>query len=125
MTFMNGKSEKDTTKVGKKISPLIGLDAHKCSVIAFCVNVISYDCFEELMTLPSGVSPYEGDGSLRGRRRGRKRANCPRSGLRGMMFWAAMNPGGGGYPAMPGRWSLSFMGRLLRAGLPCLHVKVC
>ena len=34
------KSEKNTTKVGEKISTLVGLDAHKCSVIAFCIKVI-------------------------------------------------------------------------------------
>ena len=33
------KSEKNTTKVGEKISALVGLDAHKCSALAFCIKV--------------------------------------------------------------------------------------
>ena len=31
------KSEKNTTNIGKKISPLVGLDVHKCSAIAFAL----------------------------------------------------------------------------------------
>ena len=31
------KSEKNTTNVGEKISPLVGLDVHKCSAIAFAL----------------------------------------------------------------------------------------
>ncbi|MHC1635021.1 MAG: hypothetical protein ACXQTS_00110 [Candidatus Methanospirareceae archaeon] len=34
-------------------------------------KVVSVGRVEIHVTLPSGVSPYEGDGSLRGRRRGR------------------------------------------------------
>jgi len=35
------KSEKNTTKIGEKISALVGLDAQKCAAIAFCIKVIS------------------------------------------------------------------------------------
>jgi len=115
------KSEKNTTKVGERISPLVGLDVHKCSAIAFAVKNISYNLFRHLMTLLSVVSSNEGDGSLRGRRRRGKRADCPRSGLRMMRFWASHL---GGYPAMPGSWGLSLLERL-RTGLTCIHVKVC
>ncbi|MDF2956989.1 MAG: hypothetical protein OD814_000611 [Candidatus Alkanophagales archaeon MCA70_species_1] len=111
------KSEKNTTRVGEKISPLVGLDVHKCSAIAFAVKSINYNLFRHLITLLSVVSPDEGDGSPRGRRRRGKRANCPCPGH----SWAAPQSG---YPAMPGSWGLSFLERL-KAGLPCLHVKVC
>ncbi|MCD6209448.1 MAG: hypothetical protein J7J01_00895 [Methanophagales archaeon] len=118
---VEGKSEKNTTKVGEKLSPLVGLDVHKCSAIAFAVKSISYDLFKKLITLLSVVSPDEGDGSQRGRRRRGKRADCPRPGLRVVRFWASPQSG---YPAMPGSWGLSFLERL-RANLPCLRVKVC
>ena len=115
------KSEKNTSKVGEKISTLVGLDIHKCAAIAFAVKSISYDLFKKLITLLSVVSPDEGDGSLRGRRKRGKRANRPRSGLRVMRFWASPLSG---YPAIPGSWGLSILERL-RAGLTCLRVKVC
>jgi len=117
------KSEKNTSKVGKKLSPLVGLDVHKCAAIAFCVKVMSSDRFKELMTLLLGVPSNEGDGSLRGRAKRRKRANRPRPGPSRMRFWAAMTARGG-YPAIPGSWGLSFVDSL-KASLPCLHVKVC
>jgi len=115
------KSEKNTTKVGEKISPLVGLDVHKCSAIAFALKCISRNLFKNLITLLSVVSSYEGDGSLRGRRRRGKRADCPRPGLRVMRFWASPQSG---YPAIPGSWGLSFLERL-RTGLTCIHVNVC
>ena len=115
------KSEKNTSNVGKKISPLVGLDVHKCSAIAFAVKSISYNLFRNLITLLSVASSNEGDGSQRGVRKRGKRADCPRPGLRMMMFWASPS---GGYSAMPGSWGFSFLERL-RAGLPCIRVKVC
>jgi len=112
------KSEKNTSKVGEKISTLVGLDVHKCSAIAFALKCISYNLFRKLITLLSVVSPDEGDGSQRGRRRRGKRADCPCSGHK---LWTAPPSG---YPAMPGGWGLSILERL-RAGLTCLRVKVC
>ena len=118
------KSEKNTTKVGEKISPLVGLDVHKCSAIAFAVKSISRTLFKNLITLLSIVSSNEGDGSPRGERKRGKRAYCPRSGLRMMKFWASMTSKGGGYPAMPGSRGLSFMDGL-KGGFTCLRVKIC
>ena len=115
------KSEKNTSKVGEKISTLVGLDIHKCSAIAFAVKSISYDLFKKLITLLSVVSPDEGDGSQRGRRGRGKRADRPRPVLRTMRFWASPQSG---YPAIPGSWGLSILERL-RADLPCLRVNVC
>ena len=115
------KSEKNTTKIGEKISPLVGLDVHKCSAIAFAVKSISYNLFRHLITLLSVVSSNEGDGSPRGRRRRGKRANCPRPGLSIMRFWASPQSG---YSAMPGSRGLSFMDGL-KGGFTCLRVKIC
>jgi len=115
------KSEKNTTKIGERISTLVGLDIHKCSAIAFALKSISRNLFKNLMTLLSVVSSNEGDGSPRGRRRRGKRADRPRSGLSIMRFWASPQSG---YSAMPGSWGLSFLERL-RTGLTCIHVKVC
>ena len=117
------KSEKNTSKVGEKISPLVGLDVHKCSAIAFAIKVLSYNLFKHLITLLSVVSSNEGDGSPRGWRKRGKRANCPRPGLRMMKFWAAMTLRGG-YSAMPGSRGLSFMDSL-KGGFTCLRVKIC
>ena len=115
------KSEKNTSKVGKKISPLVGLDVHKCSAIAFAIKSISYDLFRKLIMLLSVASSNEGDGSLRGERKRGKWAYRPRPGLIMMKFWAAPQSG---YSAMPGSWGLSFLDSL-KAGLTCLHVNVC
>ena len=115
------KSKKNTSKVGKKISPIVGLDVHKCSAIAFAVKSISRNLFKNLITLLSVVSSNEGDGSPRGRRRRGKRANCPRPGLSIMRFWASPQSG---YSAMPGSWGLSFMDGL-KGGFTCLRVKIC
>jgi len=115
------KSEKNTSKVGKKISPIVGLDVHKCSAIAFALKCISRNLFKNLITLLSVVSSNEGDGSPRGRRRRGKRANCPRPGLSIMRFWASPLSG---YSAMPGSWGLSFMDGL-KGGFTCLRVKIC
>jgi len=115
------KSEKNTSKVGEKISTIVGLDVHKCSAIAFALKSISYNLFKHLITLLSVVSPDEGDGSQRGRRKRGKRAYRPRPGLKMMKFWASPLSG---YPAIPGSWGLSLLERL-RAGLTCIHVNVC
>jgi len=118
------KSEKNTSKVGEKISSLVGLDVHKCSAIAFALKCISRNLFKNLITLLSVVSSNEGDGSPRGRRRRGKRAYRPRPGLSIMRFWASMTSKGGGYSAMPGSRGLSFMDGL-KGGFTCLRVKIC
>jgi len=119
------KSEKNTTKVGEKISTLVGLDVHKCSAIAFALKCISYNLFRHLITLLSVVSPDEGDGSQRGRRKRGKRADRPRSVLRMMKFWASPLSG---YSAIPGSRGLSIVVSIVdsfKGGLACLRVKIC
>jgi len=119
------KSEKNTTKVGERISALVGLDVHKCSAIAFALKSISYNLFRKLITLLSVVSSDEGDGSPRGWRKRGKRAYRPRSVLRMMRLWASPPSG---YSAMPGSWGLSIVVSIVdsfKGGLACLHVKIC
>ncbi len=59
------RSEANTTKVGRILSHISGLDVHKCAAIAFALKLLDFHVFKLL----SVVSSYEGDGSLRGRRR--------------------------------------------------------
>ena len=82
------RSEANTTKVGRILSHILGLDVHKCSAIAFALKLLDFPLFKLL----SVVSSYEGDGSLRGRQK-------RRSSLTGtvqhdfrirMKCWAAM-----------------------------------
>ncbi|MCD6214317.1 MAG: IS200/IS605 family accessory protein TnpB-related protein [Candidatus Desulfofervidus sp.] len=115
------RSEAYTTKIGKKLSPLIGLDVHKCSAIAFCIKLINYKLFELMRTNPSAVFPNEGNGSLRERRRMGCELTAPVQSL-GLGGDEASD--GGGYPAILGSGGLSFMDNL-KTGFACLHVEVC
>jgi len=49
------KSEKNTTNVGEKIFALVGLYAHKCSAIAFCIKVILQEAHAPLRSLLRAV----------------------------------------------------------------------
>jgi len=100
------RSEANTTKVGRILSHISGLDVHKCAAIAFALKLLDFHVFKLL----SVVSSYEGDGSLRGRRR---RGSSPTGTAqhdfvkRRMKCWAAMMSSllkgrDGGYPEMPG-----------------------
>jgi len=123
------RSEAYTTRVGRILSPILGLDVHKCAAIAFALKLSDFPLFKLL----SVVSSNEGDGSLRGRQ---KRGSSPTgtaqhdSRIR-MKCWAAMMPSflvvgrgemGGGYSEMPGIRGLLLMSRL-KANLP-LHINV-
>ena len=55
------KSEKNTTKVGEKISTLVGLDAHKCSAIAFCIKVILQEAHASLCSILGAMEAREED----------------------------------------------------------------
>ncbi|MCW3132709.1 MAG: hypothetical protein N2V73_08350 [Candidatus Methanospirare jalkutatii] len=112
------RSEANTTKVGRMLSLIFGLDVHKCAAIAFALKLSDFHVFKLL----SGVSSNEGNGSLKGRR---KRGSSPTgtaqhdSRIR-MKCWAAMMPSlmrDGGYPEMPGIRGLLFTSRL-KANLP-------
>jgi len=126
------RSEANTTKVGRMLSYILGLDVHKCAAIAFALKLSDFHVFKLL----SVVSSYEADGSLRGRRR---RGSSPTgtaqhdSRIR-MKCWAAMMSSflvvgrgemGGGYPETPGIRGLLFTSRL-KACLPfhMIYVKI-
>ena len=116
------RSEAYTTKVGRILSHILGLDVHKCAAIAFALKLLDFHVFKLL----SGVFSNEGDGSLRGRQ---KRGSSPTGTAQHdfrirMKCWAAMmsplmraERGDGGYPEMPGIRGLLLMSRL-KANLP-------
>jgi len=121
------RSEAYTTKVGRMLSPILGLDVHKCAAIAFALKLSDFHVFKLL----SGVSPNEGDGSQRGRQ---KRGSSPTGTAqheKRMKCWAAMmspllraERGDGGYPEIPGIRGLLLMSRLKASLPPLINVKI-
>ena len=115
------RSEAYTTKVGRMLSLIFGLDVHKCSAIAFALKLSDYHVFKLL----SGVSSND----VNGRRRGRRRRGSSLTGTaqrdERMKRWAAMMPfsEGGGYPETPGIRGLLFTSRL-KACLPFHMVNI-
>ena len=122
------RSEANTTKVGRMLSLIFGLDVHKCSAIAFALKLSDFHVFKLL----SGVSSYD----VNGRRRGRRRRGSSPTGTaqheKRMKCWAAMMPSflvvgggemGGGYSEMPGIRGLLFTSRL-KANLPFHMVNI-
>jgi len=122
------RSEANTTKVGRMLSHIFGLDVHKCSAIAFALKLSDFHVFKLL----SGVTSNEGDGRQRGwRKRGSSLTGTAQHEKR-MKCWAAMMPsllrterGDGGYPETPGIRGLLFTSRL-KASLPfrMIYVKI-
>jgi len=122
------RSEANTTKVGRILSHILGLDVHKCSAIAFALKLSDFPLFKLL----SGVTSNEGDGSPRGRR---KRGSSPTGTAQHdfrirMKCWAAMmnalllrGEAFGGYSEIPGIRGLLFMSRL-KACLPFHMVNI-
>jgi len=118
------RSEAYTTRVGRILSSILGLDVHKCAAIAFALKLSDFHVFKLL----SVVSSNEGDGSPRGRRR---RGSSPTGTVQHdsrirMKCWAAMMSPlmrGGGYPEMPGIRGLLFTSRL-KASLPFHMVNI-
>ena len=118
------RSEANTTKVGRILSHIFGLDVHKCAAIAFALKS-DFPLFKLL----SVVSSNEGDGSPRGRRR---RGSSPTGTVqheKRMKCWAAMMPSllkgrGGGYPETPGIRGLLFTSRLKACLPPLINVKI-
>jgi IS605 OrfB family transposase len=119
------RSEAFTTKIGREISPKVGLDIHKCSAATFALKILDYEAFKSLRSsrISRGAAPDEGDGSPR----------CRLSAGSGPTAPAQANSLGGdevavrrnrGYPEIPGIRGLSFL-ESLKTGLPCLRVKIC
>jgi IS605 OrfB family transposase len=121
------RSEAFTTKVGREISPRVGLDIHKCSAAAFALKTLDFEAFKALRLplggIPRGVAPDEGDGSPRCRLSAGSgpTALAQANGLGGDEVAVCRN---GGYPEIPGIRGLSFL-ESLKTGLPCLRVKIC
>jgi len=118
------RSEAYTTKVGRMLSLILGLDVHKCAAIAFTLKLSDFPLFKLL----SGVSSYD----VNGRRRGRRRRGSSPTGTAQhdfrirMKCWAAMMPSlmrGGGYSETPGIRGLLLMSRL-KACLPFHMVNI-
>jgi len=120
------RSEANTTRVGRILSPILGLDVHKCAAIAFALKLSDFPLFKLL----SGVSSYD----VNGRRRGRRRRGSSPTGTaqhnKRMKCWAAMMPSllrteerDGGYPEIPGIRGLLFTSRL-KANLPFHMVNI-
>jgi len=122
------RSEAYTTKVGRILSHIFGLDVHKCAAIAFALKLSDFPLFKLL----SVVASNEGDGSPRGRRkRGSSLTGTAQHDFRiRMKCWAAMMPTlmraegrDGGYPETPGIRGLLFTSRL-KACLPFHMVNI-
>ena len=120
------RSEAHTTKVGEKLSPLVGLDVHKCSAAAFALKVLDYEAFKHLRSspdeIPRGVASDEGAGSPR-------RWLSAGSGLTALhraegLVHDEVAMCNGGYSEIPGIRGLSFA-ESLKTNLPCLDVKIC
>ncbi len=119
------RSEAETTKLGEKLSPLVGLDVHKCAATAFALKVLDYEAFKALRSssdeIPHGVAPNEGDGSPR-------RWLSAGSGLTAPCQVNDLARDevacDGGYSEIPGIRGLSFV-ESLKTDLPCLRVKIC
>jgi len=122
------RSEAYTTKVGRILSHIFGLDVHKCSAIAFALKLLDFPLFKLL----SGVASND----VNGRRRGRRRRGSSPTGTAQhdfrirMKCWAAMmsslmrtERGDGGYPETPGIRGLLFTSRL-KANLPFHMVNI-
>jgi len=120
------RSEANTTKVGRMLSSILGLDVHKCAAIAFALKLSDFHVFKLL----SVVSSNEADGRQRGRR---KRGSSPTGTAQHderMKCWAAMMPSllsteerDGGYSEMPGIRGLLLMSRF-KASLPFHMVNI-
>jgi len=120
------RSEAYTTRVGRILSPILGLDVHKCAAIAFALKLSDFPLFKLL----SEVASNEGDGSPRGwRKRGSSPTGTAQHDKR-MKCWATMmssllrtERGDGGYPEIPGIRGLLFTSRL-KANLPFHMVNI-
>ena len=119
------RSEANTTKVGRMLSLIFGLDVHKCAAIAFALK----SDFHEFKLL-SGVSSYD----VNGRRRGRRKRGSSLTGKaqhdERMKCWAVMmssllKENDGGYPETPSIRGLLLTSRL-KASLPfrMIYVKI-
>nr|MDO8080802.1 hypothetical protein [Candidatus Freyarchaeota archaeon] len=124
------RSEAYTTKLGKKLSPLVGLDVHKCAAASFALKVLDYESFKNLHSslsdeIPHGVAPDEGVGSLRRRLSAGSGLTALHQDDKGLVHDEVAAMCNGGYSEIPGIRGLSSFLESLKTNLPCLHVKIC
>ncbi len=130
------RSEANTTKIGEKVSPIVGLDVHKCSATAFALKVLHYEGFRELMgnlfpiscsssdeAIPRGAVLNEGDGSPRRRLSVGSGLTALRQ-AQGLVHNEVASKCNGGYSATPGSGGLFFL-ESLKTNLPYLDVRIC
>ncbi|MCW7075591.1 MAG: hypothetical protein OCU24_07085 [Candidatus Methanospirare jalkutatii] len=119
------RSEAYTTKVGRMLSHILGLDVHKCAAIAFALKLSDFPLFKLLSVVSSN--------DVNGRRRGRRKRGSSLTGTAQhdfrirMKCWAAMMPSlmrVGGYPEMPGIRGLLLLSRLKANLPPHINVKI-
>ena len=119
------RSEAYTTKVGEKISPLAGLDVHKCSAAAFALKVLDYETFKSLRSspdeIPRGVAPNEDGGSPRCRLSAGSGPTAPHQ-VGDLVRNEVLTDGG--YSKIPGIRGLPFL-ESMKTNLPCLREKIC
>lgn len=120
------RSEAYTTKLGEKLSPLVGLDVHKCAAVAFALKVLDYEGFKNLCSssdgnFPRGVASNEGDGSPRRWLSTGSGLTAPHQVENLVRDEVLVD---GGYPKIPGIRGLPFM-ESIKTDLPCLRVKIC
>jgi len=121
------RSEAYTTKLGEKLSPLVGLDVHKCAAVAFALKVLNYEVFKTLCSssdgIPCGVALDGGDGSPRRWLSAGSGLTAPHQVV-GLMRHEVAVCRNGGYPTTPGSGGLSFL-ESLKTNLPCFGVEIC
>lgn len=119
------RSEAYTTKLGKELSPLVGLDVHKCAAAAFALKVLDYESFKVLCSslneTPRGATSDEGDGSPRRRL---SAGSGPTALHQAQSLMHDEILADGGYSAIPGSGGLFFL-ESLKTNLPYIHVRIC
>lgn len=111
-----GRSEAYTTKLGRLLSPLIGLDVHKSSSICFALKQVDYNLFRCLL---QGVSKNEGNGIPMGRlTEGNGLTALHQSNL---VHNEVTNRG---YPTIPDSWGLSIADSM-KNNFAYLSIKIC
>jgi IS605 OrfB family transposase len=111
-------SENNTTKLGRKLSTLLGLDVHKASAYAFALKATDYPRFQSLLrdvTFLHEFCAYEEDGIPSMRQVGGSEPTVPHQSLTRLMCnelgmtlprKATPNQGTGGWPHRPAQTSI-------------------
>jgi len=112
-------SENNTTKLGRTLSTLLGLDVHKAAAYAFALKATDYPCFQSLLrdvTFLHEFCAYEEDGIPSMRQVGGSEHTVPHQSLTRLMCnelgiplrpsEATPNQGKGDWPHRPAQTSI-------------------